>query len=208
MSSAVEEGANSPTAARLHTTFQERVPNHLSVTARLEEEHRELNSGLGDVRRLVAAGDFESAQNEFVGFAERYLRHMAAEERVLFPIFEEVTGIKEGPTKALRCDHCKFRKLFGAVAQSIVAEPKEHSDAVLSCLVDVLASHGAGEEQLLYAACNEAVRDVVVRDVILRKIEEYRAPENEVGLDGIPHKCDGAGHEHEHDHAADCPAQA
>ena len=164
-----------------------------SVTVALEAEHRQLLAALDEVRRLLQDGEGDAAQIRFLAFGDRLLRHMGAEERVLFPIFEQVTGIPDGPTKALRCAHCAFRKVVGALKRSLVVDPWESSDAMLAYLKDAFVKHDEYEQQWLYRICNEVVCDEVVRNAILGRLEAWRTSEDESVLEGVPHRCTDRG---------------
>jgi hemerythrin-like domain-containing protein len=164
-------------------------PAQYSVTVALEAEHQHLLEALDEVRRLLREGEGDAAQLRFLSFGDRLLRHMGAEERVLFPIFEQVTGIPDGPTKALRCAHCAFRKVVRVLKRSLVVDPAESSDAMLAYLKDAFVKHDEYEQQWLYRICNEVVCDDVVRDAILGRLDAWRTSEDESVLEGVPHQC-------------------
>ena len=163
----------------------------LCVTADLERQHRQLTATLAEVQRDVGIGRFEEAQGRFAAFEGLFLRHLAAEERVLFPVFEAVTDVGEGPTKALRCAHCGFRKVVTGIARSLVMEHREEAVAMLECLADALVAHDAQEEEWLYPVCNNAVRDEIVRTVILQRIDECLTSPSDAIPAGPPHVCSG-----------------
>jgi len=78
----------------------------------LTEEHRKCDQVYAQAEEAVSKGDWESARRFFEEFKEKTLLHFRKEEEVLFPEFEEKTGIVMGPTQVMRHEHAQARDLL------------------------------------------------------------------------------------------------
>jgi len=76
-----------------------------SATRCLEVDHRKLDVILDEVERAAAAGRFPQAHEQFVRFAVGLLRHIDAEENVLFPQLTEADEGATGPISVMRLEH-------------------------------------------------------------------------------------------------------
>lgn len=165
-----------------------RSNDSLTITHDLEVEHRDLAKVANDLRAFIAEARFLEAGAIAADFAFRLDRHIDAEERVLFPVFDAATGESGGPSAVLRCEHCAIRKMLTALRQAIARARSDEADALLECLLDVLASHNDIEEKVLYPICDRAVRDEAVREVLLHRIAECLAPTTPVSRIGCDHR--------------------
>lgn len=99
----------------------------------------------------------------------RLRNHIQAEEEVLFPVFERLSGLHgEGPTALLRREHELVREHLGRIADALKAPPQpEEARRLLRRMGALLEDHARREETLLYAVCDRMLspseRDDVVR---------------------------------------------
>jgi uncharacterized protein (DUF2249 family) len=143
-----------------------------AVTECLMTDHRRLDAILAETGALVAAGDFGGAGRQFDAFACGLDRHIGMEEQVLFPVFEQATGITTGgPTEVMRQEHVAIRGFVAAAAAAIRArEAGAFSAAVLS-LRDTLGPHNVKEEHILYPMTDNAAGGARERDDIVRRMQ-------------------------------------
>ncbi len=123
----------------------------------MKSEHRACDSDFADAESAVIAGDFETAQERFVKFAEDTLGHFAKEEEILFPAFEEITGNTEGPTSVMRHEHEQMRDLIGRMAGAVEEQDKDAYLSIAESLMILLQQHNMKEEQMLYAMCDRVI---------------------------------------------------
>lgn len=84
----------------------------------------------------------------FQHFDHALRAHMAWEEDLLFPLFEERTGMRfAGPTAVMRAEHEQIR---GHLQHLAAAADPPAVGAALDALAAVLAPHNLKEEQVLY----------------------------------------------------------
>ncbi|MDE2291134.1 MAG: hemerythrin domain-containing protein [Elusimicrobia bacterium] len=92
-----------------------------------------------------------SSPEEALEFLTGLSRHIVWEEEVLFPLFEEKTGMTGGPTQVMRTEHRWIKDRLDAVHEKVrAADPG--SDGEVEALLAVLGQHNMKEENILYPA--------------------------------------------------------
>ncbi|MBH0202357.1 MAG: hemerythrin domain-containing protein [Nitrospira sp.] len=84
---------------------------------------------------------------------------MVWEEELLFPMWEEKTGmIEDGPTPIMRHEHSQIKQLLDAIHQKVEGQNLETDQDELA-LLNVLSSHNRKEEHALYPAIDNVTND-------------------------------------------------
>ncbi|MBI4060418.1 MAG: hemerythrin domain-containing protein [Elusimicrobia bacterium] len=114
-------------------------------------DHDRLDALFTEFQALKRANP-AAAKEKFKGFLKGLTRHIVWEEDVLFPAFEEKTGMRDsGPTAVMRAEHREIKGHLDAIHEKVrVADPD--SDASENALLSVLKNHNMKEEQILYPA--------------------------------------------------------
>ena len=99
-------------------------------------------------------------------------RHIGWEEEILFPIFENKTGMREvGPTAVMRWEHTQIKdfllKIHGRLAQQQRALKED-----VQALKDLLQMHNHKEENILYPAV-DSMLEPENRARIFAEMEKY-----------------------------------
>ena len=102
-------------------------------------------------------GDFEEAEKQFLLFANTTLNHFKKEEESLFPIFEEVSGSTEGPTRVMVFEHEQVRGLIGKMAEAVEKKDTDTYLSLAESMMILLQQHNMKEEQMLYAMCDRVI---------------------------------------------------
>jgi len=123
----------------------------------MKGEHRACDEAFAEAEKAVIENDFDKAQDLFVKFAEDTLGHFEKEEKTLFPVFEEITGSKEGPTNVMRYEHEQMRDLIGRLASAAEEKDKDAYLSIAESLMILLQQHNMKEEQMLYAMCDRVI---------------------------------------------------
>ncbi|MBL3588553.1 MAG: hemerythrin domain-containing protein, partial [gamma proteobacterium endosymbiont of Lamellibrachia anaximandri] len=98
---------------------------------------------------LAATGDYQpSLRSPWLA---------AMEEEVLFPAFEEVTGMAMGPTVVMRGEHAQMRDLFQEMTESVEAKDQDRYLGLSDTLLVVMQQHNAKEEQMLYQMSDQVL---------------------------------------------------
>lgn len=121
-----------------------------SVTGYLSWDHDRLDAILQSVRARVEAGDWEAARREYAPFYDGLDRHIRLEEGILFPLFEERTGMTGGPTAVMREEHREIRGALEAMRDAVGRADARLFQDGLAHLLTVLPDHNVKEEQVLY----------------------------------------------------------
>ncbi|WP_461832426.1 hemerythrin domain-containing protein, partial [Aquifex sp.] len=97
----------------------------MNITQYLTEEHRKCDNVYAEIEKAVSEGNWEDAEKLFKEFKEKTLLHFKKEEEVLFPEFEERTGIVMGPTQVMRMEHNQARELLNRMEEAIRNKNKD-----------------------------------------------------------------------------------
>lgn len=144
-----------------------------SVTELLGRDHRRLDTILADAKRWLVAGDLPRASARFAEFRDGLEHHIAAEEEILFPAFETLTGgARGGLTHIMRMEHAEIRRLMGEVASNLERGGDAGHTTPLAALTARVYAHNGKEERILYPATDWAARDGAL-EALVRRIEAF-----------------------------------
>lgn len=132
-------------------------------------DHRRCDDIFVDVEQAVAAGDWDRASAVFTQFQSAVLAHFSAEESLLFPAFEEKTGMYMGPTQVMRGEHVQMRELLDAARQSLCAQDADDYAGNAETLLIMMQQHNMKEENILYPMCDQHLVDQV--DALLPQLQ-------------------------------------
>lgn len=142
-------------------------PSARQVGEFLEADHRRLDELAAHAQRALSARDFDAAAAPFAEFACGLERHMQVEELVLFPCFEQATGMVGGPTFVMTREHGLLRELVASASRALSAKGAADAGRALQDLGELLQAHNAKEEGIIYPrtsrALNEQQNDELVR---------------------------------------------
>ena len=128
----------------------------ISVT--FEQDHDRLDA-LFTTFQEQKRKDFAKAKEAFVEFKFGLQRHIVWEEDVLFPKWEENSGMAEGgPTQVMRTEHRMIGDCLEAIHHKVQAQDPE-SDQDDQRLLDILKSHNMKEERILYPSIDQVISD-------------------------------------------------
>lgn len=122
-----------------------------SITTYFGADHDRLDALFSEFQSLKRK-DPPAAKEKFKAFLKGLTRHIVWEEEVLFPLFEDRTGMRDsGPTAVMRAEHRRIGAHLDAIHDKVrVADPE--SDADEKALLQILADHNMKEERILYPA--------------------------------------------------------
>lgn len=129
-----------------------------TISAFFERDHDRLDA-LFQSFQVLKRRDFHKAKEAFKDFKFGLQRHIVWEEELLFPLWEEKTGMSEGgPTFVMRNEHRQIGEQLEAIHQK-VADQNPDSDHEEQALVNVLASHNMKEERVLYPSIDQVTTE-------------------------------------------------
>ena len=140
----------------------------------MKVEHRACDELFAKAEGAIIEGDFEKAEKLFTDFSDDTLRHFFKEETVLFPTFEDTTGMREGPTQMMRQEHEQMRNLISRMSKALDSKDKDNYLAVAEPLMIFMQQHNMKEEQMLYTMCDRSIPEDVKKETveIMQKIRD------------------------------------
>ena len=144
--------------------------NDLTVQGSFGHDHDRLDQLLDTYRRLKRV-DFDRAKQAFKEFKFGLQRHIIWEETVLFPLFEEKTGMRDcGPTVVMRAEHREIGRHLEALHDKVRRQDAD-SDREEESLFQALLAHNQKEENVLYPAIDR-LSSAEEKVAAFRKMEE------------------------------------
>ena len=122
-----------------------------TITTLYAEDHDRLDA-LFKTFQTSKHSDFAKAKEAYKEFKIGLQRHIVWEEELLFPMWEEKTGmIEDGPTPVMRFEHEQIKQLLDAIHRKVENQDLT-SDQEEQALLNLLGSHNRKEERALYPA--------------------------------------------------------
>ena len=118
-------------------------------------DHRRCDDIFVQVEQAIAAAQWERARAVFADFQRAVLQHFEAEETLLFPAFEERTGMTQGPTAVMRSEHEQMRELLDAARDALAAQNADAYSGEAETLLIMMQQHNMKEENILYPMCDQ-----------------------------------------------------
>lgn len=149
-----------------------------TITAVYEEDHNRLDKLFATFQKTKRS-DFPKAKDAFREFKIGLQRHIVWEEDLLFPLWEEKTGMSEGgPTFVMRNEHRQIGQLLETIHDKVMQQNPD-SDQEEQLLLSVLGSHNMKEERVLYPSIDNVTsaeeREKVFRDMEIIPEDRYNA---------------------------------
>lgn len=130
-----------------------------SISQFLTDDHRGCDEHFAEVETLVQKKDWAGAAAAFATADARLRCHLDREEQILFPAFEQVTGMRSGPTAVMRMEHEQMRALLGPLGTAVRDRDGTRCLDFVESLLLLIQQHNMKEEQVLYPMCDQVLRD-------------------------------------------------
>jgi iron-sulfur cluster repair protein YtfE (RIC family) len=145
-----------------------------SISSFLGDDHDRCDDLFAQAERSIDTKDWDQAGRDFAAFRTALEQHLAAEEEVLFPAFEQATGSSAGPTSVMRMEHAQMRDILSQMAQSL--EQRDATDFLggSETLNIMMQQHNLKEESILYPMCDRALggRQETVLDTLESRLAD------------------------------------
>ncbi len=142
-----------------------------TVSECLTTDHQRLDAMLVGVKGMARAGDMDGARKGMKAFRTGLERHIEMEESVLFPTFEDLSGMTQGPTRVMRAEHVTIRGCLDAMTSALADSDADGFFRVAQDLAEVLEAHNMKEEGMLYPMSDEYAGGPAERDGIVRRMQ-------------------------------------
>ncbi|MBN8443109.1 MAG: hemerythrin domain-containing protein [Thauera sp.] len=141
----------------------------------LAQDHRDCDHAFARAEALVAKREWSAADKATAEFAADLDRHFETEEQVLFPRFEAVTGMSNGPTAVMRGEHAEMRRVLAELQNALRRRDADDFSGEAETLLILMQQHNMKEENILYPMCD--ARLVLERDTLIATISGQLAHE-------------------------------
>ena len=122
----------------------------VSITHTLTHIHRECDGFFVGAENAVVKNNWDEALRLFHQFRATMEQHLQQEEQVLFPAFEQRSGISMGPTQMMRMEHVPMRELLQAMQASLAERNRQQYLGQSETLLALMQQHNVKEENVLY----------------------------------------------------------
>ncbi len=134
-----------------------RVTAYMSIAELMHHHHRHCDAAFVEAEEAVRQGRWAAGRSLLETFGRDLERHLAAEEDILFPAFEQATGVRQGPTQMMRYEHSQLRDLLAQMVAAATADAGDQFAGAAETLLVLTQQHNAKEEHILYPMCESAV---------------------------------------------------
>lgn len=134
----------------------------------LGTDHRTCDDLFASAEEAAGNKNWDSARDLFARFQAAMTHHLAMEEEVLFPAFEERTGMRGGPTQVMRMEHDQMRALMEEMSAAVAAANQSDYLGVSETLNMLMQQHNLKEENMLYPMSDQALgpdRDAIIHSM-------------------------------------------
>jgi len=116
----------------------------------LTNDHRACDELFAQMEQEASSGALSDARQTYETFSEATEHHFQMEEKVMFPEFEQKTGMVQGPTQMMRHEHTQLRSLMKQMDEAIANEDKNKFFGLTETMMILMQQHNMKEEQMLY----------------------------------------------------------
>jgi iron-sulfur cluster repair protein YtfE (RIC family) len=103
---------------------------------------------------------WDEASSGFREFVLGLRKHIGIEENILFPVFEEKTGMTDaGPTFVMKMEHKEINELLDRTLSSTDKHDFDAASEAASILIGILTDHNMKEEHILYPESDAFITD-------------------------------------------------
>lgn len=138
-----------------------------TVLSFMGEDHDRLDKLFKEFKNIKNT-DKNKAKSLFHEFKIGLQKHIVWEEEILFPLFENETGMHdEGPTAVMRMEHKKIKDFLEKIHTKL-ANGNVQTNDLEAGLVEVLTDHNNKEESILYPWIDNSVSEEEKKEAFAR----------------------------------------
>jgi len=122
------------------------------------QDHRQCDDRWVEVEAAAGKADTERVKQLWLAFDGALREHLRREEEVLFPAFEQATGMTNGgPTFVMRSEHEQMRGLLDQMGGAADAGDSQELVDLGDTLLMLIQQHNQKEEHMLYPMAEQAL---------------------------------------------------
>lgn len=121
-----------------------------TIPTYMTARHRHCDDSFIAAESAVSSSDWITAETAWRTFTTDLEHHFCQEEQVLFPAFENATGMTMGPTQVMRGEHVQMRQLVQEITNALNAKNKQQYLGLSETMMILMQQHNMKEENMLY----------------------------------------------------------
>lgn len=143
-----------------YTSLLKLKGSQMSITEFLSQDHKACDEIFATLEQSMNDESWNDALEGYVQFRNEMQHHFDMEEKVMFPAFEEKTGMQgSGPTQMMRIEHEQMRGMIDELGQAVNNKDKNRFFDVSETLMMMIQQHNSKEEQMLYRMADRQLGD-------------------------------------------------
>lgn len=144
----------------------------MSISQLMHKHHVRCDDLFVAAENVCHDKNWSAANDAAAAFVKDIETHFRAEEEVLFPAFEQATGMSSGPTTVMRMEHAQMRDLFEQMTAAIAGKDLEAFSGAAETLLVLMQQHNMKEENILYPMCEQALTSTGIVDDLRQRLEQ------------------------------------
>ena len=129
----------------------------------METHHKYCDTLYVTAENTLSQGNEDEGKELMQAFFWNMEMHFTREEKILFPAFEDRTGMVQGPTQVMRTEHEQIRGVLAQMRQSLDAGEFQSIFDQSETMLILIQQHNSKEENILYPMIDQHLADDVER---------------------------------------------
>jgi len=125
----------------------------------MESHHKYCDTTYVTAENTLNEGNTDLGKELMQSFIWNMELHFAREEAVLFPAFENKTGMVGGPTEVMRMEHQQIKGLLKEISDCISNGDFQRIFDLSETMLILIAQHNSKEENILYPMTDQHLAD-------------------------------------------------
>ena len=131
-----------------------------TISEFMTRDHRRCDVLMAEAEAAAEDHDWGKTEQLTRKYVEAMEHHFTMEEQVLFPAFEEQTGIVQGPTMIMKSEHRQMRGLMAQLQHAMERRDESEYLDTSETLLIMMQQHNMKEEGMLYPMSDEQLSGV------------------------------------------------
>jgi hemerythrin superfamily protein len=140
--------------------FTKNTASPTGILGAMEAHHKYCDTLYVKGENEISSGAEETGKMYLRAFLYNMELHFHREETILFPAFEERTGMTQGPTQVMRAEHEQIRGVLNEMKKSYEAADYQKIFDRAETLLILVQQHNSKEENMLYPMCDQHLLDI------------------------------------------------